>query len=67
LQQKLDVLEQQTSLLIAMELLSLRLANFSSTVMWLFILAVLDHSVLYHLERTCHREVSAQRDNRDAR
>ena len=43
MQQKLGVLEQKTSLLIAMEFLSLPPANFSSHRNVTFMLAVLDH------------------------
>ena len=42
-QQNLVMSEQQTSLLIAMKILSLRPANFPQTVMWPFMLADLDH------------------------
>jgi len=45
---EIGLLEQQTSLLIAMGFLSLRLAIFSQTVVWPFMLAVLDNPALAH-------------------
>jgi len=46
-QQKLGLLEQQTSFLIAMKFLSLRPANFSSNRSVALHAAVLDHPDLY--------------------
>jgi len=51
-QQKLGLVEQQTSLSIAVEFLSLRPKIFAQTLMWPFMLAVLDHPGLWNNELT---------------